>query len=311
MTGDDEPRISCIIPTLNRARSLCDTIEMLLKQSYRAHEIIIVDQAKTPDEGTRRTLAAWDEMGSIRWLHQNEPNSSTARNAGALTANGDVLLFLDDDIQIGPEFVAAHARNYLDPKVVAVSGQVLENGKRVTTKLRDTPNDAEIGWIRFPKNYGKRCITSWVAAGNFSVRRNVYFEVGGMDENYKRGAFREETDFAMRFLRAGYRFQFDPAASIVHLGVRAVPKGGARSWSGLLQWHHCVGDWYFTLGFASRGNWYRLLWFSFRRFVASRYNCVRLWRLPVSAFCWLLSLPVALLLRIRGPNLLAVQRADR
>jgi hypothetical protein len=37
--------------------------------------------------------------------------------------------------------------------------------------------------------------------------------------------------------------------------------------------------------------------------VASRYNCVRFWRLPVSAFCWFLSLPVALLLRIRGPKL--------
>lgn len=304
-------RISCIIPTLGRGKVLCDTIRMLQNQTFPLHEIIIVDQTVKYDCDVQRALEEWTARKEIVLIRQAEPNASKARNAGALAATGDILLFVDDDIMISPEFVAAHANNYFDQETVAVSGQVLEGECKATETLRARADDPEIGWLYFPKNCGKRCITSFMVSGNFSVRRDVYLKVGGMDENYRRGAFREETDFAMRFLQAGYRFQFDPTASIVHLGIRFVPKGGARSWSSPLQWHHCVGDWYFTLGFASRGNWYRLLWFNFRHLVASRYNCVRLWRLPMSAFCWLLSLPVALLLRIQGPKLVTAKRADR
>ena len=303
-------RVSCIIPTLNRGTVLVETITQLLEQTTLAHEIIVVDQTPEPEGAMQGTLKEWKDQHRIRWIRQPEPNASKARNVGALIATGDVLLFLDDDIQMGRDFVAAHAHNYLDSNTVAVSGQVLEIEKEVTTRLKARSNDPDIGWIHFPKNYGERCTTSWMAGGNFSVRRGVYLEVGGMDENYRRGAFREETDFAMRFLRAGYRFQFDPTASIVHLGIGAVSRGGARSWRNPLQWHHCIGDWYFNLRFMNASNALLLIWIGFRHLVTSRYNVMRPWRLPVSAFCWFLSLPVALILRIQGPKLVAAKRAD-
>jgi GT2 family glycosyltransferase len=305
------PTVSCIIPTLNRGTVLVETIRQLLQQGTRAHEIIVVDQTSEPEAGTEATLKEWNDQGRIRWIQLREPNASKARNVGALIATGDVLLFLDDDIEIGPNFLAAHVRNYLDSNAVAVSGQVLEIEKEVTTRLRARSNDPDIGWIHFPKNYGERCTTSWMAGGNFSIRRSIYLEIGGMDENYRRGAFREETDFAMRFLQAGYGFQFDPAASVVHLGVHAVPRGGARSWRNPLQWHHCIGDWYFNLRFMNPSNAPLLIWFGFRHLVASRYNIIRPWRLPLSGACWITSLPIALVLRIRGPKLLAVKPADR
>jgi glycosyltransferase involved in cell wall biosynthesis len=304
-------KLSCIIPTLNRGTVLVETIRQLLEQATPADEIIVVDQTSEREVTMQARLKEWNDQRRIRWIRQREPNASKARNVGALIATGDVLLFLDDDIEIGRDFVAAHARNYLDPKVVAVSGQVLEIEKEVTTKLKARSDDPDIGWIHFPKNYGERCTTSWMCGNNFSVRRGVYLEVGGMDENYRRGGFREETDFAMRFLRAGYRFQFDPTASIIHLGVRAVPRGGARSWRNPLQWHHCIGDWYFNLRFMNASNAFLLVWIGFRHLVTSRYNVMRPWRLPVSGACWIISLPIALILTIRGPKLLAVKPADR
>jgi hypothetical protein len=63
----------------------------------------------------------------ILFFHGRAPNRESVVGAGSVMTR-DVLLFLDEDIQIGRDFV--------------------------------TPDDAEIGWIRFPKNYGKRCITS-------------------------------------------------------------------------------------------------------------------------------------------------------
>jgi glycosyltransferase involved in cell wall biosynthesis len=298
------PTVSCIIPTLNRGTVLVETIRQLLQQGTRAHEIIVVDQTSEPEAGTEATLKEWNDQGRIRWIPLREPNASKARNVGALIATGDVLLFLDDDIEIGPDFLAAHSRNYLDSKAVAVSGQVLEMEKEVTTRLRARSNDPDIGWIHFPKNYGERCTTSWMAGGNFSIRREIYFEVGGMDENYKRGAFREETDFAMRFLQAGYRFQFDPAASVVHLGVRAVPRGGARSWRNPFEWHHHIGDWYFNFRFINRRNMRQLLLYSIRHLVVSRQKVQRPWLMLISLAAWFSAVPIALVLCLRGARLI-------
>jgi len=160
-------RISCIIPTLNRGAVLVGTVKQLLAQDPRAAEIIIVDQTQNVDSLTASSLQDWNNQGLIFWLRQREPNASRARNAGALLATGDVLLFLDDDIEVGPDFVAAHSRNYLDSAIMAVSGQVLESERTVTTNLRFQPDDPDLGWIRFPKNYAARCTTSWMAAGEF------------------------------------------------------------------------------------------------------------------------------------------------
>src|SRR5438046_10628751 len=132
-------RITCVIPSLGRGKILCDTIRMLFVQSHKPHEIIIVDQTETYDEEIRRTLSEWSEKGCIRWLHQTEPNASLARNVGALAATGVVLLFLDDDIEIGTDFVAAHARNYGDHKVVGGAAQVLDVGQGGTRGERRRP----------------------------------------------------------------------------------------------------------------------------------------------------------------------------
>lgn len=295
--------LSCIIPTLNRGAVLASTVGQLLAQQTRPDEIILVDQTPQVDSATEGILRAWQDQGLIQWIRQPEANASKARNAGAVAASGEILLFLDDDIQIPPNFIEAHANNYHLPKVVAVAGQVLETERSVTMKPPYRPDDPELGWIRFPKNYAERCQTVWMASGNFSIRRDVYFEVGGMDENYERGAFREESDFAMRFLQKGYRFQFDPQASIVHLGIRMVPGGGARSWHDPFELHHFVGDWYFNLKHLRWRNARQVLWYSFRHLVTSRRKVRRPHLMLISALMWIVALPIAAFRRLRGAKL--------
>lgn len=300
-------RITCIIPTLNRASVLLDTVRMLLAQSYPAHEIIIVDQTPKPDEETRRALTEWNQQGKIRWLWQKEPNASKARNAGALAATGDVVLFLDDDIRIKPDFIASYAETFARTGAIAVSGQVLEGNAKTVNELPPKAFDPEIGWLYFRKNYSKVCETSFMMSGNVAIRRNVFLAVSGMDENYEKGAFREESDFAMRFKRAGYVFVFQPQASIYHLGLPGAPEGGSRAFiphKHMAGWHHCVGDWYFTLGFADCRSLPHLMRCSLRHFVVNRKHLQYPYWLPVNAALWLAAFPVALCRRARGARLI-------
>ena len=295
--------ISCIIPTLGRGRILCDTIEMLLTQSYPAHEIIVVDQTAEPDAETRGALENWHQQKKIRWLHQTEPNASKARNVGALAATGDVVLFLDDDIRVKTDFLATYAETFERTGALAVSGQVLEGDGATVDELPPKAFDPEFGWLYFRKNYSKECETTFMISCNAAIRRDIFLNLGGMDENYERGAWREETDFSMRFIREGFKFRYNPKCSIYHLGAKMVRGGGARSWwqeSPFWYFHHCVGDWYFNIRFVSIRLFFPLLKNSLRAFVINRERLHKPWIIPVCLIFWLSALPVAIWRRING-----------
>src|SRR5579859_3556608 len=156
------PKISCIIPTLGRGPTLCDTVRMLLGQTYRAHEIILVDQTSAYSPAVQRTLAEWADLGILLWLRENEPNASRARNLGALAASGDVLLFLDDDILIHRDFLSAYVDVFARTGAAGVSGSVLENEAKMVHTLDQRAFSTELGWLlHFRKNYACECSTGF------------------------------------------------------------------------------------------------------------------------------------------------------
>src|SRR5215831_579857 len=111
---------------------------MLLAQTHPPHETIVVDQTEVNATSTYQMLAKWAADERIIWLQQRERNASRARNAGALAATGDFVLFLDDDIRIGPDFVAAYMDVLQRTGAVGVSGPVLEGGGKTVNTL--SPN---------------------------------------------------------------------------------------------------------------------------------------------------------------------------
>ena len=88
------PIVSVVIPTYNRAGSLCRAIDSVLAQSFRDFELIVVD-----DGSTDATLRKLDSYGKaitlIRLEHDGTPGR--ARNAGVAAARGQYLAFLDSD----------------------------------------------------------------------------------------------------------------------------------------------------------------------------------------------------------------------
>jgi len=302
------PKISCVIPTLGRGEVLCDTLRMLLSQTHPPHEIIVVDQTVVYTTTSHRQLAEWAGNGAIIWLHQREPNASRARNAGALAATGEFLLLLDDDIRVGPGFLAAYLDVLQRTGAAGVSGPVLEGESNTVDGLSPRVFTSELGWLlHFPRNYAHDCETSFMMSGNVAIRHDLFLALGGMDENYERGAHREESDFGMRFRQAGYRFRYHPQCVVYHLGPRLVPNGGARAGvdgKDFRYFHHCVGDWYFNLKFGRLRTAFPLLAASLRHFVFTRKTVQRPWRFPLALAYWLLALPPAIVKRWRGAKLL-------
>ncbi|MHC5832027.1 MAG: glycosyltransferase family A protein, partial [Nostoc sp.] len=83
------------------------------------------------------------EAGKIKWLRLDWASLPGARNYAVRRASGEIILFIDDDVQLTPGLLAAHAKNYLqNPEVGAVAGRVFDR-----MKLGDSGGDLEIEYL--------------------------------------------------------------------------------------------------------------------------------------------------------------------
>jgi glycosyltransferase involved in cell wall biosynthesis len=95
-----DPYISVVIPTYGRRDRLLECLcRLACCDGVRAVEVIVVEQG-----ATEREVAVANCLGSsiqqLKYIELSVPNVSAARNRGALRAKGEVILFLDDDIEL-------------------------------------------------------------------------------------------------------------------------------------------------------------------------------------------------------------------
>lgn len=131
MSGDD-PRISVIIPTYNRAHCVGEAIKSVLDQTYKNFEIIVVDDGST--DNTEEVLATFGDK--IRVIRQENRGVSAARNAGIREARGEWLAFLDsDDLWLPDKLAIQIAGLHRYPEAIAhmVDAEIIGYGTRRIT----------------------------------------------------------------------------------------------------------------------------------------------------------------------------------
>ena len=89
----DSPFISVIIPVFNTERYVAEAIDSVLVQDHSPLEILVVDDGST--DGTAEILTKYGS--TIRYLHQPNQGTGSARNLGVRAATGSHLAFLDAD----------------------------------------------------------------------------------------------------------------------------------------------------------------------------------------------------------------------
>lgn len=87
-------KISCIIPSYNQAQYLPHTIESVLIQTKKAHEIIVVDDGS--QDNSLSLARAYEDLG-VKVISQVNKGLSSARNTGLMSCTGDYFLPLDSD----------------------------------------------------------------------------------------------------------------------------------------------------------------------------------------------------------------------
>lgn len=98
------PRISVIVPTLNRRADLLEFTDSLLAQTVRPHEFLVVDAGEVPDmeEALRARLA---DTGVELVYRRSEAGTSLQRNIALDLMTGDFVLLCDDDLLLEPDYI--------------------------------------------------------------------------------------------------------------------------------------------------------------------------------------------------------------
>lgn len=106
----DVPLISVVFPVYDNVDTLKVTLPAILSQDLPSglrHEVIVVDDGSAP--ATADWLAAQTHPNLRLWRQPVNSGRAAARNAGVCAARGEALVFLDSDVIVRRDFLAAHA----------------------------------------------------------------------------------------------------------------------------------------------------------------------------------------------------------
>ena len=207
--------VSIIIPTCNRTNELRDCLSLLVPQlpSDGSTTVFVCDDGR---DGKTQAMVN-QEFPMLRWNEGPRRGPAANRNFGARVADGDWLIFLDDDCNPRQGFLAAYL------KQMQLSGSEARVALEGAT-FRTVPNPSLL-W-EAPDNRSGGALISC----NFAMPRRLFLECGAFDERYPVANF-EDTEFAVRVQIKGVKLMFVREAAVDH-PMRPLPEAAklARRW---------------------------------------------------------------------------------
>lgn len=203
---------SVIIPTFQRRDLVVSNVRALERQSYRgAFEVIVVVDGSSDNSAAALRNLTPDFPLTV--IEQSNQGIAAARNKGAAAAKGEMLLFLDDDMEADPNLLAEHTRSHSAGADV-VTGHVPLHPQSPCNFLSDSvkawAEDRANALLSSPENPD----FLEVVGGQLSISRELFFQLDGFDTAFTRnGTFgNEDRDLVCRILDRGHRIFFNPQA---------------------------------------------------------------------------------------------------
>jgi GT2 family glycosyltransferase len=201
------PRVSFIIPVFNGlplTKSCLDSLRQTVDLSE--HEVIIVDDQST--DGTREYLAGLPEPPFRILANDRRRGYAANNNVAAGAARGELLCLLNNDTVLSPHWLEPMLRAFKRFPNAGVVGNVQRNPRtgrydHMGVIFADDGTPLHFGWDFRSRPF--RGYTRWraVTAACCLVRRSVFLDAGGFDEQYINGG--EDVDLCLRLGQKGYQ----------------------------------------------------------------------------------------------------------
>lgn len=201
-------KMSIIIPTYNKLDRLKLVLKSLEEQVTDEIEVIVVF------DGCKKSVvedfyALSFDFKPLTVVSEKNVGRSAARNKGIKIANGEFVLFLDDDRIVSPQFIQAHLKAHERAK-----GPAVVLGARREIFL----SDEEIKSLGNSFSKKEKFYLRWINffTGNVSVDRSLVEKVGGFDEWFVKWGG-EDNDLGIRLALEKVRYFYDDDAVNYHL----------------------------------------------------------------------------------------------
>ena len=223
----NHPLLSVVVPTFNRASMARRCVASVLASEGVNLECIVVDD-HSPDDTGDVLREAFDADPRYRY-HRNERNLqlAAAHNVGARLAQGELILFLDDDNVVEPDMARMLVEAMeSDPSLGLVAPvavhQLADGSRKVWTLGSDFSR-----WTSQPRNFMPLCREEEIPADKFLlpttyspnaylVRRSAYESVGGFSDEFE--IMYDESDFGWRLRKQGWTCAICTRARTTHFG---------------------------------------------------------------------------------------------
>lgn len=213
--------ISIVIASYNRSDMLYETLNTLLDQlafqpPMQDLEILIIDNNSTDHTAcVANEFVARDNR--IRYVHETRQGLSHARNRGIAEARGDILVFLDDDVEVETGWLQALIQPLqIDESIGVVGGRVLPYGQPTPAWI-----PKKYYWIVGIIDYGTTPkFVNYAPGGNMALRKSLFDELDGFDPSLGRNGGLslggEEVELQRRIMQKGFKIYYSPEGLIYH-----------------------------------------------------------------------------------------------
>jgi glycosyltransferase involved in cell wall biosynthesis len=202
---------SVVIPTRNRRVSVLRALSALSTQTLSRDQYEVIVALDGSSDGTAEALAAFAAPYALRTIASPTRGRAATCNAGARAATGELLVFLDDDMEAAEGLLEAHRREHPPGSHRGVVGAV-----PVTIEPHAPPVVVYIG-EKFNRHLERLARTGYrmtfrdFYSGNFSIARDLFLRVGGFDEDFRIYG-NEDGELALRLLDSGVEIRYSAAA---------------------------------------------------------------------------------------------------
>jgi GT2 family glycosyltransferase len=214
---DDAPRArnaSIVVLNWNGLhflRELMPSLRVAVERCAGDHEVIVVDNGS--DDGSADWLAAEHAWAKLVRLPENR-FFIRGNAAGAAAATRDIVVFLNNDMRVEPDWLAALLRPFGPGDLFASTSRIEMQGSRPETGL--TRCFLRHGEIRFVQiaGAGGAVPALWAGGGSSAFDRRKYDAIGGFEALYE-PCYVEDASLSWQAWRRGWRVQY-VHDSVVH-----------------------------------------------------------------------------------------------
>jgi GT2 family glycosyltransferase len=221
------PLISVVVATRDRPDSLRACLESLSKVRYQRFEIVVVDNNPTTDD-TANLIA--NQYQSVHYVREDRPGLAAAHNCGLDAVQGEIVAFVDDDVLVDDQWLAAIAEGFaaaddvgcvtglILPEQLETPAQLLVEhrggyGKGFDLQIFDSGRNRPVDPL-FPFAAGRLG-----SGANMAFNTEMLRSLGGFDRALGVGTFARGGDDLSGFFRvivAGHRLVYQPSAIVWH-----------------------------------------------------------------------------------------------